>query len=118
MTVLEIAKELISLCQTGQNFAAMEKLYSDDIASVEGDGSAPFVGKAVVIKKSADWVAAHEVHSGSVSGPFVHGNQFMVRFTFDVTIKANGHRMTMDEMGLYTVADEKIVREEFFYAQA
>lgn len=42
----------------------------------------------------------------------------MVRFTFDVTIKANGHRMTMDEMGLYTVADGKIVREEFFYAQA
>jgi hypothetical protein len=34
MTVLEIATELISLCQTGQNFAAMEKLYSDDIARV------------------------------------------------------------------------------------
>ena len=42
----------------------------------------------------------------------------MVRFSFDVTIKANGLRMQMDEMGLSTVADEKIVREEFFYAQA
>lgn len=118
MTVLEVAKELISLCQTGQNFAAMEKLYRDDIVSVEGDGSAPFSGKAVVIQKSADWVAAHEVHSGSVSGPYVHGNQFLVRFGFDVTIKASGHRMQMDEMALYTVVDGLIVREEFFYAQA
>lgn len=42
----------------------------------------------------------------------------MVHFTFDITIKAKGLRITMDEIGLYTVAGEKIVREEFFYAQA
>lgn len=41
MSVLEIAKELVRLCQSGQNFVAMETLYSDDIASVEADGSAP-----------------------------------------------------------------------------
>ncbi len=118
MSVLEIAKELLRLCQSGQNFVAMETLYSDDIVSVEADGSAPYVGKAVVIKKSADWVAAHEIHSGVAAGPYVNGNQFMVRFTFDITIKAKGLRLTMDEMGLYTVADGKIIREEFFYAQA
>lgn len=118
MSVLEIANELVRLCQSGQNFVAMETLCSDDIVSVEADGSAPYVGKAVVIKKSADWAAAHEIHSGMAAGPYVHGNQFMVRFTFDVTIKAKGLGITMDEIGLYTVADEKIVREEFFYSQA
>jgi hypothetical protein len=29
--------------------------------------------------------------------------------------KPSGKRMKMDEVGLYTVCNEKIVREEFFY---
>jgi ketosteroid isomerase-like protein len=38
-----------------------------------------------------------------------------VRFKYDVTPKHTGKRMTMDETGLYTVRDGKIVKEEFFY---
>jgi len=33
----------------------------------------------------------------------------------DVTKKPSGKRMTLDELGLFTVRDGKIVREEFFY---
>ncbi len=122
MTVLEIANDLVRLCKIGQNFVAMETHYADDIVSVEAmapPGASPeFVGKPAVIAKSAGWAAAHEIHSGNVEGPFVHGDRFIVRFTFDVTVKASGQRMTMDEVGLYAVSGEKIVREEFFYAQA
>jgi ketosteroid isomerase-like protein len=32
-----------------------------------------------------------------------------------VTNKPSGNRMQMDEAGLYTVSNGKIVREEFFY---
>jgi ketosteroid isomerase-like protein len=38
-----------------------------------------------------------------------------VGFRYDVTNKPSGRRMTMDEVGLYTVQGGKIVREEFFY---
>jgi hypothetical protein len=34
----------------------------------------------------------------------------------DVTFKGSGQRMQLDEVGLYTVKDGRIVREEFFYA--
>ena len=122
MTVLEIANDLVRLCKLGQNFVAMETHYADDIVSVEAmapPGASPeFVGKPAVIAKSTGWGAAHEIHSGNVEGPFVHGDRFIVRFTFDVTVKASGVRMIMDEVGLYSVTGEKIVREEFFYAHA
>jgi hypothetical protein len=38
-----------------------------------------------------------------------------VRFVVDVTFKPNGQRRAIDEVGLFTVADGKIMREEFFY---
>ena len=39
----------------------------------------------------------------------------MVRFTFEVTPKMTGQRTTMIEMALYTVEDDKITKEEFYY---
>ena len=38
-----------------------------------------------------------------------------MRFTYDVTNKPSGRRMQMDETALFTVENDKIVREEFFY---
>jgi ketosteroid isomerase-like protein len=44
----------------------------------------------------------------------VNGDQFALRFSMDVTPKG-GARLQMDEIGLYTVRDGKIVEERFFY---
>jgi ketosteroid isomerase-like protein len=44
----------------------------------------------------------------------VHGDQFIVRFTIDTTERATGTRSVMEEAGLYTVKDGKIVEERFF----
>ena len=61
------------------------------------------------------WHANHEVHSVKVKGPCVHGQQFLLQFTMDVTPKG-GARIQMDEMGLYSVQDGKIVEARFFYS--
>lgn len=37
-------------------------------------------------------------------------------FEYETTFKPTGLRSTMKEMAKYTVADGKIVKEEFFYA--
>ena len=42
-------------------------------------------------------------------------DRFALIFDMDVTNRETGQRMQMREVGLYTVADGKIVREEFFY---
>jgi hypothetical protein len=70
------------------------------------------------MKKGDWWRENHEVHGVSVNGPYVNGDQFVVRFTIDVTPKATGQRMTIDEMGIHAVENGKIVSERFFYLQA
>jgi len=61
------------------------------------------------------WTANHEVHSVSVEGPLVAGSHFAVTYKLDVTFKPQNRRFTMEEVGVYKVADGKIVYEEFFY---
>ena len=116
MTTHEIAAAFTTLCKEGKFDEAGKQFWSDGVVSLEameGD-MARVQGRAGVEAKGAWWYANHEIHSMKVEGPYVHGNQFIVRFTMEVTPKG-GARMAMDEMGTYTVQDGKIVEERFFY---
>ncbi len=118
MNVLEIANQLADLCRQGRNDEA-KSLYAADAESVEAFAppgmQAQAKGLAAIKAKGDWWRANHEVHSASVTGPWPHGNRFVVGFQYDVTNKPSGQRMKMDEVGLFTVENGKIVREEFFY---
>jgi ketosteroid isomerase-like protein len=113
----EIAKAFTALCTDGKFDEAGNTYWSNNIVSIEAmDGPmARVAGRDAVDAKAAWWYANHVVHSINVEGPYVNGNQFTVRFTMDVTPK-DGKRMVMDEHGLYTVQDAKIVEERFFYS--
>ncbi len=119
-----LGKQLVDLCQQGKHLDAINTLYADDIVSVEAmaapDGSMPaeMQGLDAIRGKNQWWIDNHEVHGGSCSGPFPHGDRFIVLFNYDITPKAGpmkGQRMQMEEAGLYTVKHGKITREEFFY---
>jgi hypothetical protein len=117
MSIRAIATRFVELCNQGKNFDVMRTMYSPDIVSVEGDGRATS-GQGPVIKKSEDWVADKEFHGETVAGPFFNGanpDQFVVYFTLDVTPKSTGKRITLEEVGVYTVKNDKITREQFFY---
>ena len=118
-TTTEVGKKLVELCKQGKNEEAMKTLYANDIVSVEAGappGQSPeSKGIEAVVAKSKWWADNHEVHSAACDGPFPNGDRFIVRFTYDVTSKPLGKRITMDEGALFTVKDGKIVREEFFY---
>ncbi len=120
MTTQEIGDKLVALCKQGKNLEVIETLYSSDIVSVEA-GAMPNMdqtqtGIEAIKGKNKWWSENHEVHGGEVKGPFPNGDQFIVHFKFDVTPKHSGQRMTMEEMGLYTVKNGTIVKEEFFYS--
>ena len=120
MTTLEIGKQLVELCRGGKNHEAMEKLYSPDIVSVEAGAppgqSAEAKGIAAVMAKGKWWAENHEIHKAEVEGPFPHGDRFATVFKYDITRKADKQRIQMHEVALFTVAGDKITREEFFYA--
>ena len=114
--VQEIAEDLVAMCKAGQFDESGEKYWADDVVSLEampGD-MARIEGKAGVKAKGEWWAANHEVHDVKVEGPYVNGDQFAVRFTMDITPKG-GQRMSMDEVGVYTVRNGRIAEERFFY---
>jgi hypothetical protein len=118
MSIQTLAKKFVDLCNQGKNFDVMRTLYAPTIVSVEGDG-AETAGQEPVIKKSEIWGANNTIHGEKVRGPFFNGpDQFAVFYTFEVTPKASGKRVTLEEVGVYTVKGDKITREQFFYDAA
>jgi hypothetical protein len=115
VTIKTLARKFVELCNQGKNFDVMRTMYAPDIVSVEGDG-AETAGQEPVTQKSAMWQGNNEIHSEKVRGPYFSGpNQFAVHFTFEYTPKATGERMTLEEVGVYTVKGDKITREQFYY---
>jgi len=95
-------------------------LYSPDIVSVEPVAMPGMDqiqrGVAKIKGKNQWWADNHTIHGATVDGPYPHGDRFVVHFKYDVTPKQTGKRMTMDEVGLFTVQNGKVVKEEFFYS--
>lgn len=119
-TALEIGNQLVAFCQAGQNLESINTLYADDIVSVEAyappGGERAVKGIDAVRAKHDWWTKNHDVHSAETYGPYPHGDdRFAVRFVYDITVKPTGQRNMMDEVAVFTVANGKIVREEFFY---
>jgi ketosteroid isomerase-like protein len=121
MTASEIGEKLVKFCQEGKNIDSINTLYSDDIVSVEAfapPGGADRTAKGIdaVRAKHDWWTANHEVHTAETYGPYPHGDdRFAVRFVYDLTQKPTGKRVMMDEVAVFTVANGKVVREEYFY---
>ncbi len=119
MTTAELAADFVAILKTGDFATPGLKYWADDVVSIEAGappgGDPASRGKAAAIAKGEWWSGAHEVHSAETYGPYLNGDQFTVRFVIDVTFKETGARNTMDEIALYTVRDDKIVEERFFY---
>ena len=97
---------------------AIKELYDQNIVSREMPGLPNEVikGKEAVTKKSEDWYDnVEEYHGGDISDPLVAENHFSCKMSFDCTFKGQG-RMQMEELGVFTVNNGKIVEEQFYYA--
>ena len=116
-----VGEKLVGYCREGKEAQALAELYAPNAVSVEalampGADSPETPGLEAIKGKHDWWFGAHEVHSSKADGPYFHGaNRFGVIFDIDVTAKESGQRMQMRELGVYTVEDGKIVREEFYY---
>lgn len=115
MSMQSVARRVVELCNQGKNFEVMHTLYAPDIVSVEPTGHAT-VGKTPVIQKSERWAATVTIHGETVLGPFFHGpDRFATQTNFDITRKDTGQRVTLQEVTVYTVENDLITREEFYF---
>ncbi len=114
-SLMEVAQAQMARVRAG-DFETGGSLYSKSLISVEGVGvNMAFHGMAAVDKKNEEWMATHKLHGVVTEGPFVGSNCFAIKFTMDVEDTAANQRITMSEVGVYTVQNGKIVREEFMY---
>lgn len=118
--VRTLANKTVEANNSGDARALLDEIYAEHAVSVEAQAmpgaSAEFAGLDAIRGKYDWWEGAHELHSSKAEGPFIHGDtRFGVIYEIDVTNKESGERSQMRELGLYTIENGKIVREEFFY---
>jgi SnoaL-like domain len=117
MNTEEVAGKVVELCRKQAWKEALDTLYDKNIVSVEArsmGGEPPEKRGLDQVREKTDWWLQNmQVHSAKVGGPFVAHDRFVVQYDIDVTDKNSKKRMQMSEVGVYTVKDGKIVREEF-----
>jgi SnoaL-like domain len=114
MDTKEVAQKVVEFVRKQAWYEALDALYDKDVVSVEADPGAPETkGKEGVRCKIDWWVKAMEVHSFKASEPFVGHDRFVVQYDAEVTDKQSKQRRKLSEVGVYTVKNGKIVREEF-----
>ncbi len=120
MSTESVARRLVQLCREGKFDQAQEELYAADARSIEVDGMTGPLGSVqgldALRKKSQDFNASiKEVHSVELSDPLIAEPFFSLVMGFDATYKEGGRR-ALREICVYEVANDKIVREQFFYS--
>ncbi|HTU57396.1 MAG TPA: nuclear transport factor 2 family protein [Polyangiales bacterium] len=121
MKAMNIGQRLVELCKQGKNMESIDTLYADTVESIEATdpplGDRVTRGIEAVRRKNNDWGEQNTIHEQNVEGPYPHGDdRFAVRFSYDITNKPSGQRMKLDEIGVFTLAGGKVIREEFYYA--
>lgn len=118
MTTQEVANRLVELCRTGKNDQAVKELYAPNIVSVEPEGvpNRIVTGLEAIAQKGKIFQAMIEnINSSKISDPIVADNIFSCAMMMNVKRKDIPVPIDMNEICVYTVADGKIVKEEFFY---
>lgn len=112
MNTLEVGQKLVAHSNADRSDLAVDELYAQNIVSIEPADSVQ--GLAAVRDKHTWWNENNEVHRSVAEGPYIghQPHKFVVKFAIDVTPKG-ADRVLFEELGVYTVADGKVVKEEF-----
>lgn len=120
--LMEVAEALCNHCRNGSELEGLATLYAENCVSVEAQpnpetGSAVTEGLDGIRGKHAWWHDNMEQKSITIDGPYPHGDdRFAMKLSGVSVDKSSGKSFEMEEICLYTVANGKIVREEFFYS--
>jgi len=125
MDAKTVGEALVTMASQGraQEQAFVDQYYAAEIISIEGQGTEEMPGRIqgidAVRAKHNWWYDNNTVHGVTLEGPYIghREDQFVVKFTLDTT-PTGGERSQMQEVGLFTVAEGKIIHEEFLYLMA
>lgn len=109
----EVGGALVAMFNAGKLAEIENNFWSPEIVSCEGSAKLEWRGRPAVEAKNNWWLSENEILGATAEGPFVGATSFAVRFKMQVRAKASGTVSNFEEVGVYTVQNGKIVREEF-----
>jgi hypothetical protein len=118
MSTESVARRLVELCREKKFDVAQNELFAPGARSIEMEGmpNAQVAGIDAIREKGRQFDSTlTQVHAVSCSDPLIADSFFSVTMGLDATFKEGGRR-TMTELCVYEVANDRIVREQFFYA--
>lgn len=116
LTTGEVGERYLTAFREGRVADALAMLADDvvRVAPLESGGDAtPVVGVGRIMENAQQLDEDVELVGVDVVGPFLHGDQFAARFSFDEVV--GGKHRSMSKMSLCTVQHGRISREEVFY---
>lgn len=109
--------ELQAFSKTHSSDEIYEEFYAEDVV-VQENLQPPRVGRALSMERqrlmNANIKEVHHFHIGAV---LVDGDRSMVEMHFEATTQ-DGYRIHLEEVGLQTWKDGKIIHERYFYDPA
>lgn len=116
----DLAHDFSSLLLNGQAVAAAEKYWAVDIVSMEPEnsrehGPAIVTGYKAAHYKLTSWLDHSAMEELSIDGPFITGDHFALFIDMLIKRRATGERQPFSEIAIYTVRDQKIIEERYFY---
>ena len=115
MNTEEVASKLVALCREQKWLEAINSLYAEDIVSVEAQeiGEMPAEMRGLTQGGKQNGSSRRVRCMVARSKDRLSRAMFVVRFDLDVSDTGSGKRAKMSELGIYTVKNGKIIREEF-----
>ncbi|MEW7289480.1 SnoaL-like domain-containing protein [Aquimarina sp. 2304DJ70-9] len=115
--VKKIAHTLVNLLRQKKFLEAQEQLFSKDAINQEPEmfKERSVSGLEAMIQKEKQFLSnIKKWNRFEISEPLVSKNHFSVHMITDVTL-ANNQNVSIDEIIVYEVVDDKIIKEQFFY---
>lgn len=114
ITIHALAQQLVALCRDWKFLEAQATLLHEDCLNIEADGRVVRGRNAIMAKERAFLDNIEAIHLLEISDPVVADGYFAVQFHSELTVKGIGRRKR-NEIIVYEVQGDKIIREQFFY---
>jgi ketosteroid isomerase-like protein len=115
MTANNRILELLEFFKTNPPPEEVYKRYYDENVVVQENMQPPRLGRALSIERQKQMNAnVAEIHDFKIGAVLVDGDRSMVEMHLDATTK-DGYRLHIEEVGLQTWRDGRIIHERYFY---
>ncbi|MCC5635371.1 nuclear transport factor 2 family protein [Nostoc sp. CHAB 5844] len=115
MTLRDRVQELLDFQKTNPTVEQLYEEFYDENVVVQENLQPPRVGRALSIERQKQMNAnVKEVHDFKIGAVLVDGDRSVIQMRIEIT-SIDGYHILIEELGLQTWKDGKIIQEQYFY---